>query len=63
MSTRAPESDVVFEFGGLAMRFAEARALVHFEMQLDEQAAIEVMRGQFVDGEAAALGDGADGLE
>ena len=45
------------------MRVAQARPLVHFQMQLDEQAPFVVVRGKFVNGEAAALGDGANGFE
>ena len=36
-------TDVFFEFCGAAMRFAQAGAFVHFKMQLDEEAAFELM--------------------
>lgn len=36
---------VVFEFGGEMMGFAKAGVLVDFEMKLDEQAAVDLMRG------------------
>ena len=45
------------------MRFAQAGAFVHFKMQFDEQAALKLMRGKFVDGEASALRDGANCFE
>src|SRR5277367_2583323 len=55
--------DVLFELGGAAVRFAQAGALVHFQVQLDEEAVIELVRGKFVHGEAATLRDGANGFE
>jgi hypothetical protein len=59
----AEGADAVFEFGGAAMGFAEAEIFVNLEMQLDEEVAILLGSGEIVDGEAEALGDGANGLE
>jgi len=55
--------DAVFEFGGLAMSFAEAEVLVHFEVEFDKEVAILLGCGDVVNGEAEAEGDGADGFE
>ena len=48
-----------------ARRCASRRldAFVHFQVQLDEEPMIELVRGKFVDGEAAPLRDGANGFE
>src|SRR5487761_669984 len=54
---------ILLERGGEAMGFAKAGMLVDFEMTLDEQATADLVRGKFVDGEAAALGRGANGFE
>jgi len=54
---------ILLEIRGQTMGFAEARMLVDLEMQLDEQAAVDLMRGEFVNGEAAALCRGANGLQ
>lgn len=37
--------EIVFEFGGEAVRVAKAGAFVHFEMKFDEQAPVDLMRG------------------
>ena len=55
--------DLFLELRGLAVRLAQAGVLVHFEMQLDEEVAFVLVRRQFVDGEAAALRDGANRFE
>ena len=37
-------ADVLLEFGGATVRFAQARSLVHFKVQLDKKAAFEMVR-------------------
>ena len=43
-------SDLLLKFGGAAMRFLQAQVLVDFQVHLDEQAAVELVRGNFVHG-------------
>src|SRR5579863_5803886 len=45
------------------MGFAQTPPFVHFEMEFDKQAAIEIMSREFVHGQSAALGHRTDGLE
>src|SRR6204780_2275709 len=55
--------DFVFQFRGAAMGSPQARSLFHFQMQLDEEMPVVLVRRYFVNSEAAALGDGANGFE
>src|SRR5690348_6032533 len=50
--------EIMLKFGGETMRVAKAGALVHFEMKFDQQAAVDLMCGQFMNSEPAALSDG-----
>ena len=45
------------------MGLAQAQLLVHFQVQLDEEAAVELMRGKFVNRQALPLRRRADGVE
>jgi hypothetical protein len=56
-------ADALLELGGAAMGVAEREALVDFEMEIDEEAAVELLGGDFVDGHVGAAGDGADDVE
>src|SRR5208282_1691601 len=46
--------DVALEFGGRAVRLHQRQALVHLEVQVQEQLAIKLINGDIVDGQAAA---------
>src|ERR1700735_595018 len=50
----------VFKFRGALMSFAQTRTFFYFQMQLDEEVPVVLVRRYFVDGEAAALSDGAN---
>ncbi len=45
------------------MRFPQAQVFVDFQVHLDKQAAVELVGGNFVHGEAEPRGDGADGVK
>lgn len=55
--------EIVLEFRGEAVRIAKAGMFVNLKMKFDEQAAVNLMRGQFVNGKPPALRDGANGIE
>ena len=59
----AEGGDGVFEFGGLAMGFAERKILVDLQMEFDEEIVVLLVRGNVVNRMAHALGDGANGFE
>src|ERR1700683_198801 len=55
--------DFVFQFRSGGVGFRNARSLFHFQMPLDEEMSVVLVRRYFVNGEAATLGDGANGFE
>lgn len=59
----AESGDGVFEFGGLAVCFAEREIFVDFEVQLDEKVAVLLSGRNVVDRMAHALGYGTNGFE
>ena len=59
----AERGDGVFEFGGLAVCFAEREIFVDFEVQFDEKVAVLLGGRNVVDRMAHALGDGTNGFE
>jgi len=60
---RSGGADVFLELRGLAMGFAKAGGVADFEMELDKEMAVELVSGERVDAQTAALGESADGLE
>src|SRR5271156_1740510 len=55
--------DFIFKFRSATMGFPQARTFFHFKMQLDEKMPVVLVRGYFVNGEAAALSDCANGFK
>ena len=59
----AKGGNCVFQFSGLAVRFAQRKILVHFEVEFHEEIAVLLVGGDVVNGVAHTLRDRADGFE
>ena len=61
--SRAQSNDGALEIGGQAMGVAQGELFVYLQMQLDEKPVILLERREIMNGQAAPLRFGANGLE
>src|SRR5207245_5916279 len=53
---RRKPANLFFKLAGTAVRVAEAQLLVHLEMQLNEEPAVQLLRGEVVRSEERRVG-------